>query len=986
MRNPFRLVVSAVLAACLAAGAWAHEGGVIDLEALEALVAQREADTGSGDKAIHKAWAKLDRTLGKKPSGKLSGDLAKVAALSKASNGPLVADGELRTLVDAALDAVDGELLRTPDDVATLIGQIKKQSDRDKVLAAVVAARGLHDEGRTARDSGDEALQLKLWKKADASFTKAAKLARKLINGQGGPLPQFKAPAPGRVYTVVGEGEGGFNGDGKEARRSQLYSVQECRFGPDGRLYILDWNNHRLRVRTLDGRLEHVCGSGIPGDSEGDPDTTDLNHPSSLAFEPTTDGTLGKIYIAAWHNHKVKVYDPTGGPDVRHAGKGPRVYTIAGTLQGGGIVNAVDTSGDGGLATSAKYNLMPGVVRLQVDTATGFAGDLLSIDAANETVRRIDLSHGQLAPNLVGTQVFTGTITRVAGTLGQTGVAGDDGPASACTMNFSKAQNAEPDGRMELTPDGTKVYIINGQGNCIRLMDLNTGMITRFAGTGAAGYSGDGGPAIAAKLNRPSDIAVAPDGTVFFTDSFNHVIRKVAPNGTISTYAGAPDATAGTAGDDIPVAEAKFDTPSGLELDADGNLYVCDRQNNVIRVITSASPGTSIQLPVAPYVIPSASRGGPPERPATGAAGTIATYAGSGNLGFNGDGRPALETDLYWPQDVAVDPNPVTGRVHLVDWNNHRIRRIEDNGTVTTVVGSGLLGDEGGEGPDAKLNHPTDIAFHPTTGDLWIAAWHTDKVTRLDSSTSRIFYMAGNKRAFSGDGAAASDPITGGATSGVAQMNIPVSVKFTANGDWYVSDQGNERIRKVDGTTDIIDTIVGNGVAGFAGDGGPGLAAEINLPVGQAAQPAGRICISPDERWLYLADTGNNRVRRIDLAPGAAHEITTFAGNGTAGFGGDGGPAASAQLDYPTDVDCDAAGNVYIADQANNRVRRVDAATHEITTLAGDGAAGYSGDGFAAASARLNRPSGIFVVRSGAAAGRVYVADTYNGVVRVIWE
>lgn len=964
VKQTLRLVVGAVLAACLAAGAWAHGGNVLDLESIETYVAQQDAATVGGDKAVHKLWVKLEKTLAKDAKGKLSADLAKLAALSKASNAALVTDGELRTLLDAALDAADAKLATSPDDVASLIGQIKKQGDRDKVLAAVVKARDLHAQGNAARDAGDEAGQLKLWKKADAAFGKAAKLARQIINKQGGPLPQFKVAAPGRVYTVAGLGLGGFNGDGKEARRTELYFVEECRFGPDGLLYILDWNNHMLRRRTADGRIERLCGSGTPGDSEGEPMKTDLNHPSSLAFDPAPGG---KVYIAAWHNHKVKVYDPVGG-----AGGTPTVYTIAGTVQGGGTDVA---SGDGGLATSAKFNLLPGLVRLP-------NGDLLAADAANAVVRRIDLTPGTDAPNLVGTTVHTGAITRFAGTRGVAGISGDGADALSCTLNFSKAQNAEPDGRMELSPDGTKLYIICGQGNCIRVVDVATGVIDRFAGTGTAGYSGDGADAKLAQLNRPSDIAVAADGTVFISDSYNNVIRRVAPDGKISTYAGTAG-TPGAAADDVDVGAALFKHPAGLELDANGNLYVCDRENSVIRVITSPDPGETIQLPVAPFEIPRESRGGPP---AKGAAGTIATYAGTGTLGFNGDGRPALDTDFYWPQDVAVDPNPVTGLVYVIDWNNHRIRRIENNGNVATVVGSGLLGDAGGEGPDAKLNHPTDITFHPTTGDLWIAAWHTDKIIRLDSATNRIFYMAGNKRAFSGDGGTASNPITGSPTVGLAEMNIPASVKFTANGDWYVSDQGNERIRKVDGATDVINTIVGDGVAGYAGDGGPGLSAEINLPVGQAAQPAGRVCISPDEHWLYLADTGNNRVRRVDLTPGMNFATTTYAGNGTAGSGGDGGLATLASLDYPTDVDCDAAGNLYIADQANNRIRRVDAVTKSITTFAGDGSAGYSGDGSAATAARLDRPSGLFVVRTGATAGRVYVADTYNGVVRVIWE
>lgn len=966
MRRTQSFVVGAILAAVLAGGAWAHGTSVVDLDDLDAYIAQKEAETAGGEKSVYKAWKKLDAAMDKDSKGKLGKDLGKIAKVSKASNGTFVADAQLRALLDAALAGADQALAQSPDSVADLIGQIRKQSDRDKVQKAVLAARNLHDAGRTADLAGDEAAQLKAWKKANEKFEQAKKLARAVIKRQGGPLPQFKTPEANKVYTVVGRGDGGFNGDGHAARRTQLYFVEECRIGPDGLLYILDWNNHMMRRRTADGRIERLCGSGIPGDSEGAPMDTDLNHPSSLVFDDTPGG---KVFLAAWHNHKVKVYDPVGG-----AGATPTVYTIAGTVQGGGTEQQ---SGDGGLATQAMYNLLPGIVRLN-------DGDLLTADAGNEVIRRIDLSNGVDAPNLVGTVVRTGTITRFAGTRGVPGITGDGGQAADATLNFSRAQNAEPDGRMELSPDGNTLFVICGQGNCIRKIDMATGVITRFAGTGAPGYAGDGGPAADALLNRPSDIAVAPDGTVFISDANNHVIRKVAPDGTISTFAG----TAGVEGDaedDIPVSQVAFRHPAGLELDADGNLYVCDRENSVIRVITSATPGTTLQLPVTPYQLPEESEGGPP---AKGPAGTIDTYAGrtpglegtvdvirnSVNLGFNGDNRPSRDTFLYWPQDVAVDPSATTPFLHIVDWNNHRIRRVEDDGRITTIVGSGRLGDEGGEGPDAKLNHPTDITFHPTTGELWMAAWHTDKVTRLDANGT-VVYMAGNRRTFTGDGGQAN----------LAEMNLPTSVKFLANGDWFVCDAGNRRIRRVVASTNVINTFAGTGGTGFSGDGGAALNATIDLPVGQAAQPAGRIAISPDERWLYVADSLNNRVRRIDLTDGQ-NTITTIAGDGAAAYAGDGGLATAASLNFPTDVDCDAAGNVYIADSENSAIRKVDVTTNTITTIAGTGVAGYSGDGGPADAAMLQQPSGIFVVRSGAAAGRVYVADTYNGIVRVIWE
>ena len=583
---------------------------------------------------------------------------------------------------------------------------------------------------------------------------------------------------------------------------------------------------------------------------------------------------------------------------------------------------------------------------------------------------------------MAGVVVQTGAISRFAGVTGQAATAGDLGSADrlSARLAFSKAQNADPDGRMVSDALGN-IYVVNGALNVVRKIAPD-GTVTTFAGTGTAGYSGDGGPAASARLNFPSDVAVAPDGTVFISDSNNHVIRRVDPSGQISTYAGT--GVAGPPDDDVTPSACAFHRPSGIELDAAGNLFVCDRENSVIRVITAATPA-GLEVPIAPYVLPLPARGIPPTK---GAAGTIDTYVGSGVLGFNGD-QKALDTDLYWPQDCAVDPavGPGGGELYFLDWNNHRVRKVGADGNVVTVVGSGQLGDTVGVARDVRLNHPTDIAFHPVDGALWIAGWHTDKVLRLNPSDQMISYVAGGARSFDGDGLRAEPQTT--------SFNICVSVKFDASGRWFVGDEGNRRVRMVTplGTvttdpatqTGIIETIVGNGVGDPLNDNGPAAAANLNLPVGQSAQPAGRVAISPDNRYLYVADTNHHRVRSIDLLS-PQRTITTVAGNGMAGFSGDGGSATAAQLNSPTDVDCDAAGNIYIADRDNSAVRRVDLVSGQISTLVGDGTEGYTGDKGPASAAHLRSPSGIYVVRSGAAAGRIYIADTYNGVIRVIWE
>ncbi|HEU4395798.1 MAG TPA: hypothetical protein VFS92_09550, partial [Planctomycetota bacterium] len=197
----------------------------------------------------------------------------------------------------------------------------------------------------------------------------------------------------------------------------------------------------------------------------------------------------------------------------------------------------------------------------------------------------------------------------------------------------------------------------------------------------------------------------------------------------------------------------------------------------------------------------------------------------------------------------------------------------------------------------------------------------------------------------------------------------------------YISDAGNRRVRKVDAASQIIDTILGTGVAGYSGDDDLGTLATVNLPIGQAAQPAGRICIDPTDTWLYIADTDNHVIRRLHLA---SNIVTTYAGNNVMGFGGDGMDRLQASFNAPVDVDCDAAGNLFVCDRDNHAIRRIDFATGIVTTVAGTGdLPGYSGDGGPASAARLFLPGGIFVDRS---TGRLFIADTFNSVIRVVWE
>ena len=356
------------------------------------------------------------------------------------------------------------------------------------------------------------------------------------------------------------------------------------------------------------------------------------------------------------------------------------------------------------------------------------------------------------------------------------------------------------------------------------------------------------------------------------------------------------------------------------------------------------------------------------------ASGQICTIAGTGIAGDGADDQPALATRLYLPQDMTYGPD---GRVYVVDWNNHRIRVINGDGTMHIVAGIGELGPSVDDPSTDRLNHPTNVAFDPMgdPSEMYIAAWHNSRIKKADVGTETIINVCGTgARGYGGDGGPAENAI----------LNRPVGVVFDAAGDLLIADQANQMIRKVDRATDIITTIAGTGPCADAvnpnpcvlNDGGPATAAGFHFPIGQAASPGGRIALGADGS-IYVADTDDFRLRRID----PSGNIATFAGTGDWGFAGDGGPATAAQLGRLSDVAVAADGRIFIADTDNSCVRVVTT-DGIIATFAGQcGQQGFAGDGGPPAAALLNRPYGVEV----GPAGEVYIADTHNQRIRVAY-
>jgi sugar lactone lactonase YvrE len=342
---------------------------------------------------------------------------------------------------------------------------------------------------------------------------------------------------------------------------------------------------------------------------------------------------------------------------------------------------------------------------------------------------------------------------------------------------------------------------------------------------------------------------------------------------------------------------------------------------------------------------------------------TIDTVAGTGVAGYSGDGGAATSAQLEYPSDVVFD---AAGNLIIVDWYNHRIRRVTPDGIITTIAGGGTNGlGDGGPATSAKLYFPFGVAVDGD-GNLAIADNRNNLIRRVDAETGIITTIAGMKDTYGCSGYRGDNGDGGAATS--AGLCYPNAVAFDAAGNLVIADSGAHRIRRVDAVTGIITTIAGTGVPGYSRDGGAATSARLYSPTDVTFDSNGN---------LVIADYGTDRIRRVDAVTGI---IATIAGTGIPGFSGDGQLATRARLLHPAGVAFDAAGNLAIADFYNQRIRRVDAVTGIITTIAGTGVYGYSGDGGAATSAQLYFPSGVAFD----AAGNLAIADENNHRIRTV--
>lgn len=667
------------------------------------------------------------------------------------------------------------------------------------------------------------------------------------------------------IDTVAGRGVG----DGKKAKKAGLFSPTGIAFLGNATL-IADSEHGRIRlvrpnnkIRTFAGTFPGTFGDFAPAEAAG------LKLPLKARVAAN-----GDVLIAEFGSHRVRlISDATG-----------LAMPVAGRPDDPGF------SGDGGLATNARLNG-------PADAFRDAAGNIYIADSNNHRIRKVDPA---------------GIITTIAGT-GQPGFDGNGGPAVQAKLRQPVCVVPGP---------GGVLYICELGNHTIRQIAAD-GTISRIAGKGGvAGFKGEKKPAKKARLDSPTDVAVAPDGDLLIADSKNHRVRRINMQNKkrkIRTVAG--NGVEGFTGNNVP-ALSPLGEPTGLGFHPDGRLLIAEASNHRVRALLGD---------------------------------TLTLFAGDGTTTFGGDGKKAKKATFSSIHGITVDNQ---GNLLIADNGaNQRIRRVNaGNSRVTTIAGSGNSVFSGDGGPATQAGMTVSDLVVDGAGNIYFSDTSNHRVRRV-SPTGTITTVAGTgSPGFSGDGGPATQ----------AQLFMPTGLARDAAGNLYIADFNNSRIRRVDAGSQVITTVAGNGADGYNGDDRAATTASLNKPTDVTFDADGN---------MYIADFRNHRVRLV-----SGGQITTFAGNGTPGDSGDGPilPTA-ASLREPSDVKVDADGNVFIVDSGNHKIRRVAPGQGGMTTIAGTGLAGLR-DAANATNGRMSLPLRIHLLSDGS----MLVADNFNYVIRML--
>lgn len=642
---------------------------------------------------------------------------------------------------------------------------------------------------------------------------------------------------------------GGTDGPGTVARFNLPIGVAADRAG---NLYVADTGNHAIRKIRPGGEVTSLAGlAGLAGANDGFGSAARFRSPSGVTVD-----NAGNVYVADSGNHAIRKITPSGV-----------VTTLAGLAGQPGAIDEV--------AGAARFNWPRAV-------AVDAASNLWVADSDNFTIRKI-------APD--------GTVTTAAGAAGEPG--SDDGAGSAARFAWPCGVAADHAGNL---------YVADSDNSTIRKITPE-GEVTTWAGW--AGQTGtNDGPARVARFNSPEGVAVDSAGNVHVADTFNHTLRKITPAGDVTTLAGSatqPGVEDGTG------SAARFNYPSGVVLDGEGQAYVADWSNHTIRKV---APG-----------------------------GVVTTLAGLAESRGSRDGH-GTAARFYNPASVAVDRE---GFLYVADSWNHLIRKIAPDGLVTTLAGlAEQPGSSDGSGTAARFRYPSGVAVD-RAGLVYVAdsGNHTIRKITPDGLVTTLAGLAGSFGTNDGAG-------------GAAEFFNPSGAAVDSAGNVYVADTSNHTIRKVT-PAGWVTTLAGTPAVSGTNDSADGPTG-FSHPKGVAVHSSGHV---------YVADQGNQTIRKIT----PQGTVTTLAGAARQ-CGSTDGPAPAARFNYPMGLTVDAAANVYVADWGNHTLRRISP-SGEVTTLAGQVGRRGSADGTGAAAA-FDLPSGVAVD----GAGDVYVADLGNNTLR----
>jgi DNA-binding beta-propeller fold protein YncE len=677
----------------------------------------------------------------------------------------------------------------------------------------------------------------------------------------------------------------------------------------DGTIFVSDSGRHMIfKIDAQGTRIEPFAGmlvAGYNGDGRRALDTK-FHVPGDLAVHPVT----GDVYVADTHNYRIRRIARDGSKVSTVAGMGirgvvPQKTPIEWPLIGPkGRRDTVVYSGDGGPANQAELNQPSGV-------GLDAQGNVYIADTSNHRIRVVNSQKEPIT--VAGVEIAPGAIATVVGT-GERGFFGDGGPARLAKMDSPRKVRVTAQGDIlfidmlnqrirkvdhatgvidtaakgttfpgelpasevvyfsidgiDIAPNGEVIYS-DLQSNSVYRLDLATGKSSTIAGVGLPGRSASGEDAAKARLHGAGALAVAPGGEVYVVDVWNALLWKLAEE-KLSIFA-----AGGANGDGGPSAGASFGPIAPIEVDSAGNLYLSDMYAHIVRRIRSDN-------------------------------GTIERYAGTGAVGYSGDGGSPHDAKLL----TIINLSTIGDDLYLADSQIPNIRRISrkpSGDVIETFAGIPFQWkyESGDEGPAVKAQFglPQGVVRHPKTGELYVSDSWMNNIRRIDAGgVIHPFAGIAGPQGFAGD--------AGPATQ--ARFAWPLAMVFDDGGNLYIVDHFNHRVRMID-PKGVISTYAGTGERGFNGEGLPASQSKLDHPMDIARDKAGN---------LYVADMGNHCVRKIDRKP--PHLMSSVAGIcNERGFSGDGGPARIAYLNAPRGIAIGPDNGLYITDSFNGRIRAV---------------------------------------------------------------